>query len=222
MAGDNCQIAIQQPQGLSNELAETTGSQNQNAVCGADFDLLLDLKCGRQRFHKNSRIIGYRIRNRLEIFQRQAQVFGEGAVAVFDTQDGTIFTVRGLRCETIAACSAADIDFAHHPLSDTIRLVGCQDNFAHKFMSRYAAKWVISFYQFQIGSADAGLANLNPGFARNGLGLRHIFAKFQGLVFQPDSAHASILSNRLCLGFCIFLKTQFAHYPLHIKKEMFS
>lgn len=59
-------------------------------------------------------------------------------------------------------------------------------------MPRYTGKGVISFYQFQVGAADAGQPNLNQGLSLNRLGLRHILAKAQDLVFQSDSMHVLV------------------------------
>jgi hypothetical protein len=88
---------------LGDQLPQAAGTQNENAVYGTNPDLFLDLKGGGQGFCKYGRIIGNRIRDCHQVFKGQAKVFGEGTVAVFDTQDRAIFTVGGPGCQTGAA-----------------------------------------------------------------------------------------------------------------------
>ena len=89
-----------------------------------DVDLLQDFAGGGQWLDEDGLLIGDGGGNEVEIFERQRQIFGEGAVVIHDANDGAACAMRfeaaaaegAFRAKVV--CGAGDVDFAGDALAE--------------------------------------------------------------------------------------------------------
>ena len=129
--------------------------------------LVQNLAGGGERFDEHGRLIADRIGYRVHIFNRQRQIFREGAVV---RHDAKYLAALAMSCESSFAkkadcaetkCTARDIDFSGDALSypSILNGRGYASNvlhFADKLVAWCSAKIVVTAQNFDIGIADSG------------------------------------------------------------------
>jgi hypothetical protein len=85
-------------------------------------------------------------------------------------------------------------DIPHNAFALEIRIVRRFHDHANESVAGYSGKRVISFHQFQIGSAYARSADFYQRFSRQRFGYGQIVPKTKFFVFQPKRFHFSFSS----------------------------
>src|SRR3984957_6895841 len=167
-------------QHASDELRQLSVTQD---GCGAELlrvDLIENFAGGGQRFDEDGLFVGDGIRGFVQIFDRESEVFGEGAVVIDDTEDGAAKAVRfqsakaELADGVVAVGGAGDVDFAGDAAADPagsfvldyrrrVSAIADRDDFAYEFVTGNAAEVVVAAEDLDVGVADAGEADLYEG-----------------------------------------------------------
>jgi hypothetical protein len=114
--------------------------------------------------------VGDGIRNEMEIFERQRQIFGERTVVIHDAKDGAArtmsFEATAAKCadRPIVVRGTGNVDFAGNAFAEPFRFFFCGKainggDFADEFVAGNSAKGVIAAKDLHVGVADAGEEN---------------------------------------------------------------
>ena len=94
--------------------------------------------------------------------------------------------MRGSSIQALFARAAHRVDLTHHALTDP-RSVLRFDYFTHKLMPQNSSIWIISFDQFEVGTANTGFADLYQSLIWL-LRLRD-FTEIDLVIFEPQRFH---------------------------------
>src|SRR6516225_9797457 len=130
-------------------------------------DLIQDLAGRSEWFNEHCRLVGDRIGNQMQVFQRQRQVFREGAIVSDDAQHFSSLAMASQSAPTKLADrgkskrAAGDVNFSGDPFAHPTFLDDRGNasyffNFTQKFMPRGSVKIVVAAQNLDVGIAYAG------------------------------------------------------------------
>src|SRR5258708_24051008 len=168
-------FAATQRKHLRCQLAHLAIAQYHNTVGRSDMHLLEDLKVGGQGFDKDGFLVTNRVRDKVQIFQGQGEIFGKGSVAVNDTERGAIWTMCGHILLAVVAIGtvAGGGNLNNDTLPDKVSILFLGNitidffHYAHKLVTRNALKIQIATGDFQVGVADTCKQDVDKSFAIN-------------------------------------------------------
>jgi hypothetical protein len=169
----------------------------------ANRDLVQDLASGGKGLDEDSLFVGDVGRNWVEIFERESEIFGEGAIVSDDAEDGAPVAVRlqaaaaEIADEFEAIGGTRNVDFPGDTFADPA-FPGCAgdsgdlQNLSDEFMAGDAKKMMVAAKDFDVSVADARQVNANerPAVAQSGQRPTN-FAQFSFL--NDESEHAGLL-----------------------------
>jgi hypothetical protein len=117
MPADQCEIASRPGKDPRDQLAEFSVPDNDDPVLGADLDVLQNAARRRQRLREYRLPVGYGVRNRDQVFGRQALVC-KRAVAVVNTQHGSSLAMTWVPLPAQPAFAAPGVDFSDDPFPE--------------------------------------------------------------------------------------------------------
>ncbi len=119
----------------------------------------------------------------MQVFGRQAQILGKGAVMALDPEGGSIGAVSLVSPSTGLALAADYVDLTYNPFSS--EMLRTRLDLADELMPRNAAKGVEASHHLEIRVADSGAKNTYQGIVGPRIRSRDIRAKSEIPVFEP-------------------------------------
>ncbi len=179
--------ATGQGQCLGDELPELAVPHYQYPVIFSDPDLLLNLQgsCEGLGEHRLGGVEAFR--DDVQVSRGKNEVFGEGAVAPGDSENGAIAAVGGHSRPAAAAGAACGVYLPDHLLAgERARL-----DDADELVARYTAERVVAPGQLDVGVADAGDEDPDLALVRGGLRSRQVAAQGELSLLEPQPFHGS-------------------------------
>ena len=194
VTADHRERASGERERLGHEVAQLPVAHHDDAVAGADPDLLPHLEGGGQGLGEDGDVVRDAIRHLVQVRHRQREALGEGAVAAADAEHGAPLAVGPAAGPARRAHAARRVDLTHHPAARPRLRARRRLDAAHELVARDPRERVVPPRELQVGVADPRHEDPHARLARGRLRPRQVVAQPDRLFLQPQPAH----ERRLC------------------------
>jgi hypothetical protein len=119
--------------------------------------------CGK-RLSENGYVVGYLVRDGMEVFFRKTNILRENSLMSSNPCHGACSTMARPVCFAKVTGTAGIVDFAHNAFA--VQGTSLCDNLPDKFMPGHTPKSHVSLNQFEIGVTNSALPDPDQDFAR--------------------------------------------------------
>jgi hypothetical protein len=190
-------MAACESQHLSDQLAQLSVSQDDDALGGPDVQLVRHRERGGQRLNERRLIVAHALWHRMLVRSGQCHIVGKDAIVPPYTQRSARWAVAGPTCATGLAITTGDVDLTNNALSDPDRAGWAGFHDAYEFVAQHPVVIRVSLDKLQVSVADPG-----PEHAYQCLAFSQVWYRVVGLEsnafvtsVQDQRAHNSLPSK---------------------------
>ena len=188
VARDDSEVRAGEREYAGDELTQTACTDEQDAVLGADRNLLEDLDSRSERFDEDGGFVRHGVWDPVQVRDRERRVLGVHPVSSDDSEHGAPLAVGRSAAPTRLALAARSVDVAYYARADPARFGGSHD-LADELVAEHAGERVVAAYELEVGPADAREPHADERLV--GRVRQRYVADRKPAVLEPECSHGS-------------------------------